>query len=355
MQKSKKILVTGGAGFIGSYVVETLLSAGYKVRVFDLVTSQGDVRKKSDWRKALKGIDAVIHLAAYMDRHPDVSTYVDTNVKSIALLFECIAKGKLPIHKVIVASSQSVYGQGKYQCTTHGEVYPPLRSEEALAQGRWEVLCPLCGKSASPLPEEETDQLFPQSPYGISKRASEELLLNLGKQAGIPTVALRYSIVLGPRQSLKHFYSGALRAFTVNALSGEPMQMNEDGKQTRDFVGVEDVARAHLAVLQDARADFKVFNVGSGETTKIIDLARIVSEEAKVPFNPSLAKRFRIGDARHQTMDIRALRALGWSPRQSLREVISAYVAWVKKIGYKKETLARNYRQLKREGVLRNW
>ncbi len=373
MQKNKTILVTGGAGFIGSHVVDLLISSGYRVRVLDNLTPpthagkrprflnkkaefiKGDVRKKADWKRGLSGVANVFHLAAHMDQHPDFSRYIRTNIESAALLFECIAEDNLPITKVIASSSQAVYGEGKYRCNTHGTIYPLPRSEAALLRGEWNVFCPRCGKAMSALPQEEGDQLLPQSTYGISKKAAEELLLHLGQRHGIPTVSLRYSIPLGPRQSLRHFYSGALRAFTLNALSGEPMKMNEDGLQTRDFVGVGDAARAHLIVLEDARANFQSFNVGSGEATRIMDLAKLVAEEAGVPFNPSTGGRFRLGDARDSVMSVAKLQALSWKRRQTLREVVREYVAWVREEGVVVRTLARNYATLKKEGILKNW
>ena len=369
----KHILVTGGAGFIGSYVVDELIQHGYDVRVLDNLSAsinegklpqwfnkkakfvKGDVRKKKDWAKALEGVDAVVNLPAYMDSRSDFSTYVRTNIESIALIFEVIVENKLPVRKIISASSQAAYGLGKYHCASHGDMYPPLRSEENLQKGKWDVFCETCGCSMSPISEKETDTLLPQNPYGISKRAGEELLMNLGRRYGIASVALRFSIVLGPRQSFKHFYSGALRAFSVNVLSGDPIKMNEDGKQTRDFVHVKDVASAHRIVLENPIADFQIYNVGSGEVTKIIDLAETVSQEAGVGFVPSLGNRYRVGDARHSNMDISALRSLGWSPKYKMRDAVGEYVARVRQFGGLRERLEENYAKLSKEGVLKNW
>ena len=365
------VLVTGGAGFIGSYVVDELLQAGYKVRVLDNLGPpthdgvlpgwfnkqaefiQGDVRSKDDWRKALQGIDVVIHLASYMDYHLDFSAYIRTNIESVALLFECIVEDKLPIKKIIAASSQSVYGQGKYQCKTHGIIDAPLRSEAQLAARQWEVVCPKCREPIIPLPEKENDELSPQIPYAISKFASEKLLFNLGRQYDIPSVALRYSIVIGPHQSFRHFYSGALRSFAVDVLNNQPIQMNEDGGQTHDFVNVKDVARAHLAVLTDQRADFECFNVGSGESTRVIDLARMVAEEAGVPFNRSLNNRYRVGNIRYTSMNIDKLRALGWKPKYTVRGAVKDYLQWVRQFPGLKEALAQSYHQAEADGVLK--
>lgn len=366
-----RILVTGGAGFIGSYVVDELLKAGYKVRVLDNLGPpthngtlpewfnkgaefvKGDVRNKDDWRKALMGIDAVIHLASYMDYHLDFSTYIRTNIESVALLFECIVEDKLPIKKIIAASSQSVYGQGKYQCKTHGTIDPPLRSEAQLAARQWEVACPRCNQPITPLPEKENDELDPQIPYAISKFASEKLLFNLGRKYNIPSVALRYSIVIGPHQSFRHFYSGALRSFAVDVLNDQPIQMNEDGGQTHDFVNVKDVARAHLTVLTNPSADFEYFNVGSGESTRVIDLARMVAEEAGVAFNPSLNNRYRVGNIRYTPMNIEKLRALGWEPKYTVRDAVRDYLQWVRQFPGLKEFLAESYRLAEADGSLK--
>jgi dTDP-L-rhamnose 4-epimerase len=369
----KNILVTGGAGFIGSYVVDELVSAGYRVRVLDNLAApthngivpvwlnkqaeflKGDVRNKEDWEVALRDIDAVIHLAAYMDYHPDFSTYVRTNLESIALLFELILENKLPIKKIISASSQSVYGQGKYQCKNHGLVYPLSRSEEDLSKGRWELACADCGEFLIPLPEKEEDMLLPEIPYGISKAASEQLVMVLGRRYGIPGVVSRVSIALGPRQSFRHFYSGALRAFAVNVLSGEPIRMNEDGQQTRDFVHVKDVARAYLAVLENPAADFQIFNFGSGEATNVMDLAKMVAEEAGAPFNPSLAGRYRIGDARHSVMDVTKLKTLGWQPQHTLKDAVKEYLDWIRQFGNLKYCLDESYNKLKKDGTLHGY
>ncbi len=367
------VLVAGGAGFIGSHVVDELLRAGHTVRVMDSLgppshngtrpvwlSSQaelvvGDVRRKEDWRTALRGIDAVVHLAAYMDYHLDFSTYVTTNIESTTLLFELIVEDRLPIKKIIAASSQSVYGEGKYHCATHGTVYPTPRLDEQLQKHLWEQICPICRQTVTPLPEEESDILSPQIPYGISKLASEWMLKNLGHRYGVPVTMLRFSIALGARQSFRHFYSGALRAFSVAAFTGQPLQVFEDGLQTRDFVHVEDVARAHLLVLEDPRADFESFNVGSGATATVTDLAKIVSEGANIPFAPVFGK-YRVGDARHQPMSNAKLCALGWKPQKGVREAAHDYLVWIQQ--FQKEELAQALRHtqenLAQQGVVRN-
>jgi len=365
----QKILVAGGAGFIGSHVVDDLLAAGFSVRVMDNLGPpthdgnvpewlskkaefiKGDVRNKDDWRRALEGVDAVIHLAAYMDFHLDFSTYIHTNIESVTTLFELIVADKLPIKKIVMASSQSVYGEGQYACATHGASYFATRSEEQLGRHEWEQVCPLCQATVEPVAEKETDQLLPLIPYGISKLSAEQLLFALGKMYNIPGVALRFSIALGPRQSFRHYYSGALRSFAVNVLSNEPIQMNEDGGQIRDFVHVKDVAQAHLTVLTDPRANFESFNVGSGVGARVLELGKLVAAEANVPFNPLLNNRYRVGGARHSLMDISKLKNLGWAPHHSVQDAVHDYLQWVKQFGDLRQYLKKTEDQMRAQGI----
>ena len=372
MIKNKElVLVTGGAGFIGSHLVDALIDSGYRVRILDNLSPpthngrlpdwfnkkvqfiKGDVRNKKDWIKALKGVDYVFHLAAYMDYHLDFSAYFDTNAKSVALLYEIIIEAKLPVKRIIVASSQSLYGEGKYRCAKHGIFYALARPESQLKRHEWDVKCPLDGKNAVPLPEKESDELRPQIPYGISKLASEQTAIALGRIYNIPSVALRYSIVQGARQSYRHFYSGALRDFSVRALTGRPIVMQEDANQIRDFVNVRDVVSAHLTVLKNRRADFQIFNVGSGKKTRVKDLAKTVCRLAKVPFKPVIQGMFRINAPRHSIMDISKLKKLGWKPMYSIEDSAKEYLAWVKNYPEATAYWDKTYKKMEQDGTLK--
>jgi len=364
------VLVTGGAGFIGSHLVDALINDGYQVRILDNLSEpthdgtmpdwvnkkaeflNGDVRKKEDWEKALKDVSFVFHLAAYMDYHFDFSRYADTNVRSVALLYEVVVEQKLPVKKIIIASSQSVYGEGKYECKKHGIFYAEPRPFSQLTKHEWDVRCPIDNTIATLLPELETDELRPQIPYGITKAAAEKLCLSLGKTYEIPSVVIRPSIVQGSRQSIRSF-SGALKDFSIKALSGKPIMMYEDGRGVRDFVNVYDMVDAYLLVLKDKRADYEIFNVGIGETISLMDFAQLVFNVTNSSAKPTATHEFRINSPRSSAMNIDKLMGLGWKPKRSLEDNIKDYVEWVK--GYPDAILAWKitYEAMQKSGILK--
>ncbi len=260
-----KVLVTGGAGFIGSHTVDALLAKGHKIRIMDSLEPpvhlrgkpdyipeeaefiRGDVRNKADWKRTLEGVDLVFHFAAYQDYLTDFSRFFDVNSRGTALLYEAVVERKLPVEKVIVVSSQAVYGEGKYECSEDGIVCPDPRSLDQLERGEWEPPCPKCGGKIKMQLTDET-RVNPQNQYAISKYSQELIGLALGRRYKIPTVYLRYSIVQGPRQSSYNLYSGALRAFALSTYFRKRSVIYEDGLQLRDYVNIEDVhlILAHL-------------------------------------------------------------------------------------------------------------
>jgi dTDP-L-rhamnose 4-epimerase len=348
-----RVLVTGGAGFIGSHTVDELLRRGYDVRVLDALRPPvhvdgqrpdylpdavdfiyGDVRDRAAWERALKGVNAVYHLAAYQDYLPDFSTFFHINTVSTALLYEVAVAQRLPLEKVVVASSQAVYGEGKYRCE-HGHAageerfFPQVRPEAQLIEKQWEPLCPVCGQPLTPVSTDEAT-VSPHNQYAVSKYTQELVAFNLGQRYGIPTVCMRYSIVQGARQSFRNAYSGLLRIFTQRLLHGKPPVCYEDGQQIRDYVSVHDVVRANVLVLEDARADYQVFNVGGNRQVRVLEYARLIAERAGVPIEPQVPGLYRFGDTRHVFSDTRKLSALGWEPQWSLEEIVDEYVAWAK-------------------------
>ncbi len=364
-------LVTGGAGFIGSHTVDLLLAKGYRVRVLDALTPpvhiagqlpaylpaevefiHGDVRDREALRRALEGVDVVFHLAAYQDYLTDFSRFFDVNATGTALLYELIVNDKLPVQKVVVASSQSVYGEGKYACPVDGVVYPALRPEAQLLTRQWEVRCPLCD---GPLVMQLTDeaQVRPHNQYAMSKYTQEMIALNLGQRYGIPTVGMRYSITQGPRQSFRNAYSGICRIFVTRMLAGRSPVAYEDGGQLRDYVYVGDVARANVLVLEDPRADYRVFNVGGGEATSVLQYGALVAEVLGAELGVAVPGEYRFGDTRHIVSDISRLRSLGWEPRMPLPQIIALYADWARQQPDLDDSYARAEAVMKQMGTVR--
>lgn len=342
-----KVLVTGGAGFIGSHTVDLLLEKGYQVRILDSLAPPvhaegkppaylplkevefqlGDVRNRADMERALVGIDAVIHLAAYQDYLTDFSKFFQVNTVGTALLFELIVEKNLPIQKVVFASSQATYGEGKYKCVKDGIQYPELRPVQQLLDRDWEPKCPQCdGRLIATLTDEQV--VKPHNQYAMSKYTQEMISLNLGKRYDIPTVGLRYSITQGPRQSFRNAYSGICRIFTLRLMNNHPPVAYEDGQQLRDYVYVGDVARANLLALEDRRANYQVFNVGGKEAITVLNYASLVADVLGKKIDPLVPGEFRFGDTRHVMSSISKLQALGWEPATPLRRIVELYAGW---------------------------
>lgn len=339
------ILVTGGAGFIGSHTVDALLAKGYKVRILDNLSKpvhlkgrpkylpreaefiEGDVRDKAALAHALKGVDAVFHFAAYQDYLPDFSTFFHVNAVGTALIYELIVEHHLPVRKVVVASSQSVAGEGLYRDRDGAPFTPDMRPLVQLERGDWEIR-DAKGHAAQAVPTPET-VARPQNPYGLSKMSQEQLSLHLGRRYGIPTTCLRYSIVQGPRQSFYNAYSGACRIFCLSLHFDKAPVIYEDGRQVRDFVNIHDVVDSNLLALADPRTDYRVFNVGGGHAYTVAEFARIACQAFGKPIGPVTPGLFRYGDTRHCLSDISALKALGWTPRRKAEESVAEYIRYL--------------------------
>jgi dTDP-L-rhamnose 4-epimerase len=273
-------------------------------------------------------VDAVYHFAAYQDYLPDFSRYSAVNVVSTAMIYEIIVEERLDLARVIVASSQAAMGEGLYRCARDGDQLPAMRPEHALAAGRWDLGCPACNGPLELVPTPET-VANPQNAYGMSKYAQEMVAMNLGRRYGIPTVALRYSIVQGPRQSVYNAYSGACRIFCLSYLQGVPPTLFEDGRSIRDYVNIHDVVDANVLVLEDERAVGRVFNVGGGEPVTSRELADIVMREYCAEQPAVTTGEYRFGDTRHILSDITSLHSLGWGPKRRPEDSVSAYARWL--------------------------
>ncbi|MFZ5571886.1 MAG: NAD-dependent epimerase/dehydratase family protein [Thermodesulfobacteriota bacterium] len=344
-----KILVTGGAGFIGSHTADALIRKGHQVRILDALHKTvhpkgkpaylhpeaefilGDVCDKDCLQKALTGMDAVFHFAAYQDYLPDFSTYFHVNSVSTALLYEIIVEAGWAdrIRKVIVAASQAVMGEGRYSCPAcnpggDGRVYPAIRLEEQLSRGEWEHACPGCGGKLQWLPSDES-VVMPCNQYAISKYSQEQISIQLGRRYRIPSVAMRYSIVQGPRQSFYNAYSGAMRIFALSLYFGHPPTIFEDGRQIRDFVNIMDVVDANLLVLENPAADYGVFNVGGGTAWTVSEFYETMQALVGRRLPPILSGFYRYGDTRHIFSDTARLQSLGWSPQRGIEDSIRDY------------------------------
>ena len=366
-----KALVTGGAGFIGSHIVDLLLEKGYQVRVLDSLQKpvhlmgkpsylpedvkfiEGEVTDRSAMAQALKEVDVVFHQAAHQGFLPDFSAFFHVNSVGTALLFELIVKNRYPIQKVIVASSQAVYGEGKYQCPSCTKIfYPPPRQLDQLMNRDWEIKCPTCGGNLESLPTDEA-HVTPHTQYAMSKYTQEMIAINLGQRHGIPALALRYSITQGPRQSFFNAYSGILRIFCIRMMTDRQPVLYEDGQMKRDYVHVHDVARANLLVMERDEADYQVYNVGSGVPTTQREFASALACKLGKAIDPVIPGEFRLGDVRHIVSDVSKLKVLGWQPTKTLDEILDDYIVWVETQGNVKDYFVGAERIMKETGAVR--
>ena len=349
---SETILVTGGAGFIGSFLVDALVERGHRVRVLDSIESQvhgdrlpdylnpqaelirGNVLDDEAVAKALDGVDVVYHQAAIVgvgQSMYDIRRYCEGNTVGAASVLQAVLERRDRIRKLIVASSMSIYGEGAYRAVDGGLRAPRLRRRDALERGEWEPRDE-DGRPLEPIPTSEEKPLYPTSVYAVTKRDHEELFLSVGYAYGIPTVALRYFNVYGSRQALSNPYTGVGAIFSSRYLNRRAPVIFEDGRQTRDFIHVSDIVQANLLALETDRADFQAVNVGTGRATSVAELATLIAGELGLAdLKPELTGTFREGDIRHCYADIgRARELLGYEPRVALEEGVGALVAWVR-------------------------
>ncbi len=345
-----RVVVTGGAGFIGSHLVDAFVKEGHEVRVLDSLDAQvhegrkpdylnsraeycwGDVRDRALLRKTLQGAEVVFHEAAAVgvgQSMYQIEKYVSINTLGTATLLDVIINDRLIPKKLLVASSMSIYGEGQYRCPRCGVVCPSLRTEAQLQQREWEMHCPSCDSLVAPEGTPETKLLAPTSVYAVSKRDQEELCLSVGRGYHIPTVALRYFNVYGPRQALSNPYTGVCAIFSARIKNGNSPLIFEDGKQSRDFIHVSDIVQANLLAMKSPKADDEVLNVGTGRASSVVQIAETLAQLYERPVKPALVQKFRAGDIRHCYAEISKIqRLLGFQPRVRLEDGLRDLVAW---------------------------
>jgi dTDP-L-rhamnose 4-epimerase len=345
------VLVTGGAGFIGSHLVDLLLERGDRVRVLDSLDPQvhdgvpdylspeaelvrGDVRDPETVRGALEGVDRLVHLAAAVgvgQSMYEIVRYTSVNALGAAVVLEEALDARDRLEKLVVASSMSIYGEGLYRCEHEGiEVAPPPRSEEQLAAREWELRCPSCGEALVPVPTPETKPLAPDSIYAVGKRDHEEMFRSFGRAYRVPVTALRFFNVYGPRQALSNPYTGVAAIFASRLLNGRPPVVFEDGAQTRDFVHVSDIVAGVAAALEPEAAVDRALNLGTGEAVSVLDVAEALGSGLGVEVEPEVRGDYRAGDIRHCFSDISLARAeLGYSPQVGFEDGTRELVVWL--------------------------
>lgn len=375
---SQRILITGGAGFIGTRLSVDLLKRGHDVVVLDNLSPQihgedpmksslfralpekvkfirGDVCDRADLEKALEGVTTVVHYAAETGTGQSMYTvkkYADVNVGGTALLLDIIANKKTSVEKLIVASSRAIYGEGAYRCQTHGTVFPDSRTAEAMKQGNFEIHCPQCSSVVEMSATPETAPQQPASIYGITKQNQEQMVLLMGKSLGISAIALRYQNVYGPGQSLLNPYTGILSIFSTRIRNGNDIKIFEDGKESRDFVYIDDIIAATGLTIEHEPVIQAVFNVGSGQATDVLSLAHQLRENLKSNVPILVTGNFRVGDIRHNLADLTQIKkSLGYSPQVTFAEGLKKFTTWVESESVAPDTYDQSIEEMKKKGL----
>jgi dTDP-L-rhamnose 4-epimerase len=352
LNKSKQVLITGGAGFVGSHLADGLLRAGHRVRILDDLTPQvhqdgspdylsprvelvvGDVRDPNRLREVLSGVDVIFHFAATVgvgQSMYEISRYMSINTQGTAELLQALLDTKHMPEKLIVASSMSIYGEGQYVCSVCGKAaFPPVRPVSQLRDGHWEVHCTACSGVLVPQPTNEKKPSEINSIYALSKRDQEELCLIYGRTYGVPVTALRFFNIYGTRQALSNPYTGVAAIFAARLINNQAPLVFEDGEQMRDFVSVHDIVRANMLAMERPESNGEVINVGCGRPIKIRRVAEILAAALGKDIEPVITQKYRAGDIRHCYADLtKARKLLGYEPQVTHEEGFRELAAWL--------------------------
>jgi dTDP-L-rhamnose 4-epimerase len=348
----EKVLVTGGAGFIGTHLCKRLLEKNYDVIVYDNLSPQihgenkeipkwmkdrctfikEDIRDRETLKKEILKADKIVHLVAETgvgQSMYEIQRYTDVTIQGTSILWDILVNEKNHVNKFILASSRAVYGEGKYYCEKCGIIYPESRSMEALKKGKWDLCCNICGEHLKLKATDEESALKTTSIYAICKKTQEEISMTMGKALDIPVSVLRYQNVYGPLQSLNNPYTGILSIFTSRLRNGKAIQVYEDGLESRDFVHVEDVVDGTILALENENANYEVFNIGNGKSTTVFHLAEILTKYIDKDLKPEITGNYRVGDIRHCYADIsKAQKILGYIPKCDIEMGIKDFLSW---------------------------
>lgn len=376
-----KVLIPGGSGFIGSHIALKLVEKGYEVTVLDNLLEQihgtepdktsplyysikdkvrfikGDIRDKALLEQAIENTDYVIHLAAETGTGQsmyEIKRYIDVNIGGTALLLDILTNTKNHVKRVVVAESRAIYGEGKYYCEKCGEVYPTERRDEDLALGDFDCHCPKCGGKVQPVATTEDSAIHPSSVYGIGKHVQGQLVRLICKNIGIESVSLRYQNVYGPGQSLTNPYTGILSIFSNRIKSHKGINIFEDGKETRDFVYIDDVVDATIAGLEVPEASGHVFNVGTGIATDVLTVAKTLCRHYGIDVPLNVSGNYRLGDIRHNYADITlAQQVLGFQPEWTFDNGIKKFTRWVDGQVLQADNYEVSLEEMKQKGLLK--
>lgn len=377
----KKVLITGGAGFIGSNLALYLLQKGYSVTVLDNLSEQihgsnpeqtsplynsilgkvnfikGTVTSKSDWEKAIADNEVIVHLGAETGTGQSmyqVSHYVETNIGGTAIMLDFLTNDKTGVKKVVVASSRAIYGEGKYLSAELGAVYPPHRKATDLDKGIFEVTYPGTSTPLQLVATDEDSKVHPSSVYGITKQNQEQMVMLVCKSIGIAGVAFRYQNVYGPGQSLSNPYTGILSIFSTLIKNKKPINIFEDGKESRDFVYIDDVVAATALGIEKQEADGEIFNVGSGMPVTVMEVASLLVKHYGIDVPVQVTGNYRLGDIRHNYADITKIeRLLGFKPSVSFAEGIKRFTDWVNSQAINKSKYDESVKEMKEKGLMK--
>ena len=373
------ILISGGAGFIGSNLALKLIDKGYNVTVLDTLSKQihgdnpentsplyksikdkvtfvkGSVTSREDWMRALEGQDAVIHLAAETGTGQsmyEVEKYVYTNICGIAILLDILTNTKHSVKRVLVAESRAIYGEGKYNCDKCGDVYPTVRRDEDMAKGDFECHCPMCGGVVTLVATTEDSLIHPSSVYGITKNVQGQLVHLVCQTLGVESVSFRYQNVYGPGQSLSNPYTGILSIFSARIKNHKMINIFEDGRESRDFVYIDDVVDATILGLEVPEANGHVFNVGTGTVTDVLTVANTLCDKFGIEVPIAINGNYRLGDIRHNYADITLARnILGFEPKWSFSQGIEQFTNWVNQQEIQEDKYEASIEEMKRKGL----